>query len=78
MQLIYRQVPTQRMAAKSTTTQTRGMLTPEERRAVISFSADILPKTRSTEVRKPHGMVKVSENGRMYAMNERMSSSGAS
>ena len=40
------------------------MLTPEERSAISSFSADIFPKTISTEVRKPHGMVKVSEKGK--------------
>ena len=35
------------------------------RRAISSFSADSLPKTRSTAVRNPHGIVNAIENGRM-------------
>ena len=48
----------------STGMQTRRRLTPQARSAIISLSADIRPKTSNTAVRKPHGTVKVSENGR--------------
>ena len=41
----------------------------------ISFK---VKNTNSTAVRKPQGIVKVSENGRMYAIRDRMRSSGTS
>ena len=44
--------------------QMRVTLMPLERRAVSSLSAESRPKTRSTAVSKPQGIVKMSENGR--------------
>ena len=61
-----------KMAMIATGTQRRGILMPLERSAVISFSADIRPKTSRTAVRKPHGIVNVSENGTTYAMIVKM------
>ena len=53
------------------------MLTPVARIAVSSFSAESRPNTSSTAVRKPHGIVNVSENGSTYAMKLRMRLGGA-
>ncbi len=39
----------------------RGMLMPAVRMAVSSLLAESRPKTSSTAVRNPHGMLKVSE-----------------
>ena len=47
----------------------RGTLTPLDFSATSSLSADIRPNTSSRAVRKPHGIVKVSENGSTSAMN---------
>ena len=44
--------------------QMREMLTPFERRAINSLSAESRPNTSRIAVNNPQGMVKMSENGR--------------
>ena len=63
--MIHKQAATLNNANTITGTVTRVILTPLARNAINSFSADIFPKTNSTAVKNPHGIVKVSENGRM-------------
>ena len=50
-------------ATPRTGRQTRSRLVPQARKATISLSADIRPKTSRTAVRNAHGTVKVKENG---------------
>ena len=47
----------------NTGTQIRGMERPVMRSAVISLSAESLPKTSRMPVSNAHGMVKMSEYG---------------
>ena len=66
--LIQKQIPVSRTASTKTGTQIRGTLMPLDFSAINSLSADIRPNTKRIAVRKPHGIVKVSENGRTSAM----------
>ena len=59
-------------------TQIRIILTPFERSAVNSLSAERRPKTRRTAVSSPQGIVKISENGRTYATKPMRYSTGKS
>ena len=74
--LIQKQTPTRSRATARTGTKILEKLTPVARSAIISLSAESLPKTRSTAVRKPQGMVKVIENGRTNATKESTVESG--
>ena len=45
-------------------TATRGTLTPLARSAINSLSAESRPNTSRIAVKSPHGIVKMSENGK--------------
>ena len=59
-----RRIAVQRNAITASGMQIRVMLTPLERSAINSLSAESRPKTRRTAVSNPHGMVKMREKGR--------------
>ena len=63
---------------KSNGTQKRVMLTPLLRSAINSLSAESRPKTSRMAVSNPHGMVKMSEKGKTYAMKVTRYSVGTS
>ena len=74
--LIQRQTPTSSTETPSTGIKILKKLTPMDRRAMISLSAESLPKTSSTAVRNPQGMVNVIENGSTKAMKAKTVSRG--
>ena len=76
--LIQRLKATNSAAMKNTGRQIRHILIPAMRRETSSLSAERRPKTSKTEVRKPQGIVKINENGKMYAMNLSTASMGKS
>ena len=59
-----RQITVQMTASRASGTQTRVTLTPLERSAINSLSAESRPKTRRIAVSNPQGMVKMREKGR--------------
>ena len=63
------QIAVQTTAIPPSGMQMRVMLTPFERNAISSLSADSRPNTSRIAVNNPHGIVKMSENGSTYAMN---------
>src|ERR1043166_2052971 len=58
--------------------QIRVMLTPLERNAINSLSAESRPNTSRIAVNNPHGIVKMNENGNTYAINVIRYSTGTS
>ncbi len=62
--LSQRQIAVQTRAMTASGRQIRVMLIPFDRSAINSLSAENRPKTSRMAVNSPHGMVKMSENGR--------------
>ncbi len=70
-------MPDRAAARRKTDAQMRAMDQPVMRSDTSSLSADRRPKTSRMAVRKAQGMVKMSENGMISAMNSTMNPSGS-
>ena len=62
--LSQKQIAVHKSAITASGMQIREMLTPFERRAINSLSAESRPNTSNMAVNNPQGMVKMRENGR--------------
>ena len=61
--LSHKQIPVQSRAIPASGIQMRDMLTPFERSAISSLSAESRPNTSRIAVSNPQGIVKMSEKG---------------